>query len=99
MTDTRDAFALDRILEAEIGIPEPVADTMRLDTSDGIGVTTETTLETALGTIGTEVGKLEATEDTKPPTSDVATGTKLPTDVTTGTKLDTSETNDNGRAA
>ena len=103
MTDTGDASALDRILESRIGIPESVADVMRLGTSDGTGVTTETTLETALGTIGTGVGKSEATEDAKPPTFDVGTEAKLPTsDVTTGTKPD--ETNDermldNGRTA
>jgi len=94
MTGTMDASALDRILEGGIGILESVADAMRLDTSNGAGVTTET-LETALGIIGAEVGKSEATEDTKPPTFDVATETKLPTpDVTTVTKLDTSETSD-----
>jgi hypothetical protein len=108
MTDTGDASALDRILETGIGTPELVADIMGLGRSDATGVTTETTLETALGTIGTEVGKSEATEDAKPPkspTSDVGTETKLPTsDVTTGTKPDTPETNDermldNGRTA
>ena len=94
MTGTGDTSALDRILESGTGILESVADAMRLDTSDGTGMTTET-LETALGTIGTEVGKSEATEDTKPPTFDVATESKLPTpDVTTVTKLDTSETSD-----
>lgn len=105
MTDTGDASALDRIPESGIGIPESVADIMGLGTSDRTGVTTETTLETALGTIGTEVGKSEATEDAKPPTSDVGTETKLPTsDVATGAKPDTPETNDermldNGRTA
>jgi hypothetical protein len=94
MTGTRDASALDRILEGEIGILESVADT-RLDTSDGTGVITEAALEIALGTIGTGVGKSEATEGTKLPTPDVATEAILPTlDVTMDTKLDTSETND-----
>jgi hypothetical protein len=91
MADIMDAPALDRILETGIGILESVGDTRRLDTSDGTGVTTEATL----GTIGTEVGKSEATEGTEPPTPDVATEAILPTsDVTMDTKLDTSETND-----
>ena len=57
MTDTRDASALDRILEGEIGIPESVASTMGLDTS---GVTVERTLETALGTIDGMTGTRDA---------------------------------------
>lgn len=92
MTDIRDASA---ILESGIGILESVAGTTRLDTSDGTGVTTEATLEIALGTIGTEVGKSEVTGGAKLPTPDVATEAILPTsDVTMDTKPDTSETND-----
>jgi len=74
MTDAWDASALDRILESGVGIP------------DGTGVTTEATLGTALGTVGTGVGKSEAAEDAKLPTSDVAAETQL----------DMSETNDEG---
>ena len=57
MTDTRDASALDRILEGGIGIPELVASTMGLDTS---GVTVERTLETALGAIDGMTGTRDA---------------------------------------
>ena len=57
MADIMDAPALDRILETGIGIPESVADTVRLDIP---GVTTETTLETALGTIDGMTGTMDA---------------------------------------
>lgn len=71
MADIMDVPALDRILETGIGIPESVADTVRLDTSDGRGVTaermldipgvtTETALETALGTIDGMTGTMDA---------------------------------------